>query len=94
MPKITLRLMFGPLRSLTGLEELTIEAEEFKEILDNLSRKYGEQVYEIFFSKNGSPYPFNHIIIDGKTYTVQEALNMKFEEDKTIYLWPALDGGV
>jgi hypothetical protein len=55
---------------------------------------YGEQVYDIFFSKDGSPHPFNHIIIDGKTYTAQEALNMKFKEDKTIYLWPALDGGV
>ncbi|MCR6623993.1 MAG: hypothetical protein NDF58_05460 [archaeon YNP-LCB-024-027] len=94
MPKITIKIMFGPLRSLTGLDELNVEAEEFKEILEKLSKMYGEQVYDIFFSKDGSPHPFNHIIIDGKTYTAQEALNMKFKEDKTIYLWPALDGGV
>jgi|GEM_PF-1257086 len=94
MPKITLKIMFGPLRSMIGLDEYTVEVESFKELLDKISEKYGEQIYELFLAKNGKDYPFNHIIIDGKIYRASEIMNIKFHEDKIIYIWPALNGGV
>lgn len=94
MPKITLKIMFGPLRSMIGSDEYTIEAENFKELLDKISEKYGKQVYELFFTKNGKEYPFNHIIMDGKVYGISEIMKIKFNENKTIYIWPALNGGI
>lgn len=94
MPKITLKIMFGPLRSLTGRDEIILEARNFKEILNELSRMYGKQVYELFFTKDGVEYPFNNIIIDGKTLKINEIMEKDFKEDKFIYIWPALDGGI
>lgn len=93
MPKITLKIMFGPLKSLIGLEELTFEVENFNEILKIMCEIYGKEIYDIFFTKNGKDHPFNYVIMDGKTYRVTEIMKIKFNEDKVIYLWPALDGG-
>ena len=91
MPKVKLQLLFGSLRSLIGKDE--IEANNFKEVIDKLVQHYGEVVKKIFFAEKEKGYPFHFLIINGRSYMVEEILEMKFNNDVTLQVWPALDGG-
>lgn len=93
MPNVRLVLLFGPLRSLVGKEEIIVEAGNFKEVLTKLIKSYGENIMKIFFNEKGRGHPFNFLIINGINYSVDEALKLEFSKDVTIYVWPALDGG-
>lgn len=93
MPNVRLVLLFGPLRSLIGREEIIVEARNFKEVLSKLIKSYGENIMKIFFDEKGKGHPFNFLIINGVNYSIDEALKLEFSRDITIYVWPALDGG-
>ncbi|MCS7386679.1 MAG: hypothetical protein NDF55_08120 [archaeon GB-1867-005] len=93
MPKVKLKLLFSPLRSLISEDELTIEAKSFREVISKLTERYGGVVSNMFFTEDGGDHHFNYLIMDGRTYRVSELLDLKFNRDKVIYVWPALDGG-
>lgn len=93
MPRVKLVLLFGPLRSLVGEEELVVEAESFEDVINKLINKYGTTVKDILFSEKEQGHPFNFFIINGKSLTIEELLKIKLHKDTTIYVWPALDGG-
>lgn len=93
MPKVKLQLLFGPLRSLIGRDEIEVEANNFREVIDKLVQCYGEVVKKIFFAEKEKGYPFHFLIINGRTYMVEEILEMNFNSDITLQIWPALDGG-
>lgn len=70
-----------------------MEARNFKEVLSKLTKSYGEDIAKIFFDEKGRGHPFNFLIISGTNYSIDEALQLEFSEDITIYVWPALNGG-
>ncbi|RLG88338.1 MAG: hypothetical protein DRO15_03050 [Thermoprotei archaeon] len=93
MPRIKLQLLFGPLRSLIGRDEIIIEAGDFKEVIDKLVQSYGKVVERIFCAERKKGHPFHFLIINGRSYAIEEVLGMKFNNDITLQVWPALDGG-
>jgi|TARA_B100001013_G_scaffold248594_1_gene154236 molybdopterin synthase sulfur carrier subunit len=76
-----------------GEKEFLIEGNTVKDIIKNLSEKYGESFKNKILDKNGNPKPVINIYINDENIKFLDELSTKLNDKDEILFLPAVSGG-
>ena len=86
--------IFGPLVQLAkGNKEVEVRGLSLKEILEELSSKFGSSFRERILNEKDELQSFIRIFINDKDVRFLGGLNAKVKDDDVILLLPAIGGG-
>jgi len=86
--------IFGPLVQLAeGNKEVEVKGVSLKEILEELSSKFGSSFRERILNEKNELQSFIRIFINDKDVRFLGGLNAKVKDDDVILLLPAIGGG-
>ncbi len=91
-PQVTVR-MFTSLRALTGLREIQLEAENVQEVIDILSKKFGEKFKKMVLEPDGSLKSYFHVLVNGRHVRLQQGLQTKLSAGDIVAIFPPIGGG-
>ncbi|MGQ9460053.1 MAG: ubiquitin-like small modifier protein 1 [Candidatus Bathyarchaeaceae archaeon] len=87
---------FTTLREITGKKEEEIElsgSTTIKELLTQLSKKYGREFVNYLYDEKGEIRTHIQILINGRDIDVFQGLETKLKEGDTIAIFPPVGGG-
>ncbi|MBE18818.1 MAG: molybdopterin synthase sulfur carrier subunit [Thaumarchaeota archaeon] len=76
-----------------GEKEFLIEGNTVKDIIKNLSEKYGESFKNKILDKNGNPKPVINIYINDENIKFLDELSTELNDKDEILFLPAVSGG-
>ena len=76
-----------------GERELIIEGNTVKDIINNLSEKYGDNFKNKILDKNGNPKPIINIYINDENIKFLDELSTELNDKDEILFLPAVSGG-
>ena len=76
-----------------GERELIIEGNTVKDIINNLSEKYGDNFKNKILDKNGNPKPIINIYINDENIKFLDELSTELNDNDEILFLPAVSGG-
>ena len=76
-----------------GEKEFLIEGNTVKDIIKNLSEKYGESFKNKILDKNGNPKPVINIYIKDENIKFLDELSTELNDKDEILFLPAVSGG-
>ena len=76
-----------------GEKEFLIEGNTVKDIIKNLSEKYGESFKNKILDKNGNPKPVINIYINDENIKFLNELSTELNDNDEILFLPAVSGG-
>ena len=76
-----------------GEKEFLIEGNTVKDIIKNLSEKYGESFKNKILDKNGNPNPVINIYINDENIKFLDELSTELNDKDEILFLPAVSGG-
>ena len=82
--------LFGVLRVITGKDELDMEANSMREVLDALVDRYGDTVRESLKDERGVALEFLQIFVNGK---LCGNMDMQLGNGDRVFLIPPIEGG-
>jgi len=93
--KITVKF-FTTLREITGKKEDEIQPSRvitLKELLTQLSKKYGKQFVDYLYDEKGKVRTHIQILINGRGINALQGLETKLKEGDVIAIFPPVGGG-
>jgi len=85
---------FGAIRDVTkGQKTVEVSASNIKNLLDELTRIYGNQFRERVLDPNGAPKRFVNILVNSKDIRFLKNLETELKEGDEVILLPAVGGG-
>ncbi|HIE13779.1 TPA: MoaD/ThiS family protein [Candidatus Bathyarchaeota archaeon] len=90
------KVKYFMMREITGrrVEEVNIEeGATVQDLLENLSKKYGDKFKNRLWETPGIPRQQIHFLLDGKNIRLLGGLKAKLREGSTLAIIPPLGGG-
>jgi len=87
---------FTTLREITGKKEDEIQPSSIitvKELLTQLSKKYGKQFMDYLYDERGNVRTYIQILINGRGINALQGLKTKLKEGDTVAIFPPVGGG-
>ncbi len=87
---------FTTLREVTGKKEEEVESSTIitvKELLTQLSKKYGIEFTDYIYDEKGDVRTYIQILINGRGIDVFQGLETKLKEGDVIAIFPPVGGG-
>jgi len=87
---------FTTLREITGKKEEEVESSgtiTVKELLTQLSKKYGTEFTDYIYDEKGNVRTHIQILINGRGINVFQGLETKLKEGDTVAIFPPVGGG-
>jgi len=87
---------FTTLREITGKKEEEVESSStitVKELLTQLSKKYGREFTNYVYDEKGDVRTHIQILINGRGIDVFQGLETKLREGDTVAIFPPVGGG-
>jgi len=87
---------FTTLREITGKKEDEIQPSSIitvKELLTQLSKKYGKQFMDYLYDERGNVRTYIQILINGRGINALQGLETKLKEGDTVAIFPPVGGG-
>jgi len=87
---------FTTLREITGKKEEEVESSgtiTVKELLTQLSKKYGTEFTDYIYDEKGNVRTHIQILINGRGINVFQGLKTKLKEGDTVAIFPPVGGG-
>jgi len=87
---------FTTLREITGKKEEEVESSSnitVKELLTQLSKKYGTEFTDYIYDERGNVRTHIQILINGRGINVFQGLETKLKEGDAIAIFPPVGGG-
>jgi MoaD family protein len=93
MPQVTIRL-HSALRAIAGENETRLEAENVRQALDLLARKYGEEFREsLFDTRNQIDLRFYRIFLNKEVLLPEDNLQRQLRDGDVLQIFPPVVGG-
>ncbi len=93
--KITVKF-FTSLREITGKKQDEIESSStitLEELLNLLSKKYGQQFTDYLYNKEGNVRTYIQILINGRGIKALQGFETRLKEGDTVAIFPPVGGG-
>ncbi|MFW9933947.1 MAG: ubiquitin-like small modifier protein 1 [Candidatus Thorarchaeota archaeon] len=90
--QVTVR-MFTSLRALTGIRETQLKAEDVQEVIDTLSKQFGEKFDKMVLEPDGSLKSYFHVLVNGRHVRLQQGLQTPLSEGDVVAIFPPIGGG-
>ena len=74
-------------------DEVEVEGESVREVIERVLLTFGEDVRPLFYLRSGEYNGATLIVLRGKAYSLDEAEGIKLERDDVIYVVQASEGG-
>ena len=84
---------YGALARTTGDKEVEVKSSNFRQVLNQLTVKYGESFKERICDETGNPKRFINIYVNGKDIRFLNRLDTTIKNGDTISIMPAVSGG-
>jgi molybdopterin synthase sulfur carrier subunit len=87
---------FTTLREITGKKEEEVESAgiiNVKELLTQLSKKYGIKFTDYIYDEKGNVRTYIQILINGRGIEIFQGLETKLKEGDTVAIFPPVGGG-
>jgi adenylyltransferase/sulfurtransferase len=89
---ITVKL-FANFREAAGKNQIEIQADDIKTLLDKLAKIGGEKLTEQLYTKNGKLRDTVHILVNGRGINLLKGLNTRLKDGDTVAIFPPVSGG-
>ena len=93
--KITVKF-FTSLREITGKKQDEIESSStitLEELLNLLSKKYGQQFTDYLYNEKGNVRTYIQILINGRGIKALQGFETRLKEGDTVAIFPPVGGG-
>ena len=93
--KITVKF-FTSLREITGKKQDEIESSStitLEELLNLLSKKYGQQFTDYLYNEKGNVRTYIQILINGRAIKALQGFETRLKEGDTVAIFPPVGGG-
>jgi len=93
--KVTVKF-FTSLREITGKKEDEIESSSsitLEELLNLLSKKYGQQFTDYIYDEKGNIRTYIQILINGRGIKSFQGFETRLKEGDTVAIFPPVGGG-
>ncbi|MFX1576269.1 MAG: ubiquitin-like small modifier protein 1 [Promethearchaeota archaeon] len=90
--QVTVR-MFTSLRALTGIRETQLKAEDVQEVINTLSKQFGEKFDKMVLEPDGSLKSYFHVLVNGRHVRLQQGLQTPLSEGDVVAIFPPIGGG-
>jgi molybdopterin synthase sulfur carrier subunit len=90
--QVTVR-MFTSLRALTGTRETQLKAEDVQEVIDILSKQFGDKFSKMVLEPDGSLKSYFHVLVNGRHVRLQQGLQTPLSEGDVVAIFPPIGGG-
>ncbi len=85
--------MFTSLRALTGIRETQLKAEDVQEVINTLSKQFGEKFDKMVLEPDGSLKSYFHVLVNGRHVRLQQGLQTPLSEGDVVAIFPPIGGG-
>jgi adenylyltransferase/sulfurtransferase len=89
---ITVKL-FANFREAAGEDQIKIQADDIKTLLDKLTKIGGATLTEQLCTKNGKLRDTVHILVNGRGINLLKGLNTRLRDGDTVAIFPPVSGG-
>ncbi|PUA31081.1 MAG: hypothetical protein B9J98_07785 [Candidatus Terraquivivens tikiterensis] len=79
---------------LNSERELHLEASSVRELLSQLSERFGDAFRQRVLDENGKPKSFVVLYVNGKNIHFAEGLDTKLNDGDEVLILPAIGGGI
>ena len=94
--KVTVKFLAAA-REKAGVREETLQLERATtvlEILKTLATRHGDKLKEYLFDReSGSPRPYLHFLLNGRSLSMMGGFSAEVTEDTTMIIFPPTSGG-
>ena len=84
---------YGALARTTGDKEVEVESSTLRQVLNQLTLKYGESFKERIYDEKGNPKRFVNIYVNGKHVRFLNRLDTTIKHGDTVSIMPDVSGG-
>jgi MoaD family protein len=93
--KVKLRIFLPTLPEMIGRKELEVEfiGETINDLIDHLDAKYGKNVKQVLYDKNGKLDPLVQVLLNGETWITDDRLATVLQEGDEVIFMMMLAGG-
>jgi adenylyltransferase/sulfurtransferase len=89
---VTVKL-FANFREAAGKNQIEIQADDIKTLLDKLTKIGGAKLAEQLYTKNGKLRDTVHILVNGRGINLLKGLNTRLKDGDTVAIFPPVSGG-
>lgn len=93
MTEITIIFSHALISATDNQREIRVKGKNLGEVLDKLTKRYGNEFKKKLFDKEGNTKRFINIYINGKDTRFLDGLETKLKKGDEILIIPAVSGG-